>query len=62
MSVKELKLEDGYGNSLILKNRKDIEGFSLHIKDSHNGLTNAYITKEQAHLLYLYLQEHFEEK
>lgn len=58
MSVQELILKDAVDNSLTLKKKEDIEGFGLRIKDIRNRLTDAYITREHAHLIMLYLQEH----
>lgn len=55
MSVEELKLSDSLNNTLKIR-RYDV-GFVLTIKDM-NGVKNSFLTKKQAHLLMLYLQEH----
>lgn len=55
MSVKELVLKDELNNSI--KFRKVVSGFILSVLDM-NKTTNAFLTRDQAHLLMLYLQEH----
>lgn len=55
MSVKELILRDTVGNSI--KVGKEGEGFIFKIDDL-NSKKNAYLDRNQAHFLYLYLKEH----
>ncbi len=51
MSVKELKLTDSIGNEIKIKTGDG--GFYLKLLKE-----GAYLTRSQAHLLMLYLQEH----
>ena len=55
MSVEQLILKDEVNNSIKIR-RGDV-GFVLTINDM-NKITNAFLTKEHAHLLMLYLKEH----
>lgn len=57
MSVKELVLKDEVGNSLNFKDAYD--GILMKIDDKIS-IRKAYLDRNQAHLLYLYLKERFE--
>lgn len=57
MSVKELVLKDEVGNSLKFK---DMYGGVLLKIDDGNSIKNAYLDRNQSHLLYLYLKERFD--
>jgi len=54
VSVKELVLKDTVDN--LMKFVTEGSGFILKIDDL-NGKKNAYLDRNQAHLLYLYLKE-----